>query len=134
MCALRDESARQVEERVSDIERWDEFGVGPSDVTGWQAISFDPFEAAMAHGDGFTPSSAVHYRHQLHKIARSWEHVSLATTEGLRWHRAAFSAKEAVRWRSRGCDMNTARARRAGYHIPSTRLENSGVPDGTALQ
>ena len=101
MCALRDEPALQVEEGVSDIERWDEFGVGPSDVTGWKAISFGPFEAVMAHGDGFTPSSAVHYRHQLRKVARSWEHVGLATTEGLRWHRAAFSANEAVRWRAR---------------------------------
>ena len=57
-------------------------------MTGWKAISFGPFEAAMAHGDGFTPSSAVHYRHQLHKIARSWGHVGFSTTEGLRWHRA----------------------------------------------
>jgi len=134
MCALRDERAPQVEERVSHIERWDEFGVARSEVTGWKAINFGPFEAAMAHGDGFTPSSAVHHRRQLHKVARSWEHVGLATTEGMRWHRAAFSANEAVRWRSRGCDMETARSRRAGYHIPPTRPENSGVPEGKALR
>jgi hypothetical protein len=39
-----------------DPENWEAFGVNSADVPQWQALGFGPFEAALTHGDGFTPS------------------------------------------------------------------------------
>jgi len=114
-----------------DAGRWEEFGLDSAKMAGWKAIGFDPFETAMAHGDGFTPSFAVHYRKQLHQTARSWERVGLDTAEGLRWHRAGFAAKEAVRWRSLGVDVEKASTRRAGYDDRSDGSE--GPPSVTDI-
>jgi hypothetical protein len=79
-------------------------------------LGFGPFGAALAHGDGFTPSFATHgYSHQLRKTADRWTRVGLDSAEGLRWHRAGFGIKEATRWRSRATDVESARNQRAGY-------------------
>jgi len=96
-------------------ENWDAFDVHPAQVAGWKMLGFDSFEAAMAQADGFTPVFAVHYRRQLRATAGRWRRVGLDSVDGLRWHRAAFVAKEATRWRALGVDVEAARGRRAGY-------------------
>jgi hypothetical protein len=102
---------------AGETPRWDELGVDPTLVDAWKDIGFSAFQAALAQGDGFTPSFAVHYRHQLQQVAESWVGAGLGSAEGLRWHRAAFSAREAVTWRSQSVDVDTAQARRAGYDV-----------------
>jgi hypothetical protein len=82
-------------------ENWEALGVDPA--------HFDPFEAAMAQGDGFTPAFAVHYRRQLRKTADCWSRVGLDSADGLRWHRAGFRAKEAKRWRLLNVDVEAAK-------------------------
>ncbi len=98
-----------------DDEVWEVFGVPLAEVTGWKALDFRPFEAALAHGDGFTPTAAVHYSRQLRKTADSWTRTGLDSVEGLHWHRAGFGATEAIRWRSESVGVETARRRRDGY-------------------
>ena len=101
---------------------WEALGVPLAEVTRWETLDFGPFEAALAHGDGFTPLSAVHYRRQLRKTADGWRRIGLATRSGLGWHRAGFGAKEATRWRSLGVDVDAARRRRDGYHPDRTEI------------
>ena len=96
-------------------EGWEVFRVPLAQVKEWKSLDFGPFEAALAHGDGFTPLNAVHYRRQLLKTAESWRRIGLDSIEGLGWHRAGFGTKEAIRWRSRGVDIETARGLRDGY-------------------
>ena len=106
-------SVRQ--EREPEPEVWAAFGVDAAQVAGWKALGFDPFEAALAQGDGFTPGIALHYRRQLRSTADRWRRADMDSPEGLRWHRAGFGAKEATRWRSLGVDVEAARSQRAGY-------------------
>ncbi|HZU80765.1 MAG TPA: hypothetical protein VE991_12685 [Acidimicrobiales bacterium] len=111
--------AVEVQEPGLSSYRFEELGIDAKDAADWSDVGFGPFEAALAHGDGFTPSIIEHYRHQLERIARSWAEVGLDCAEGLQWHRAGFAAKEAASWRAQGVDVETARARRAGYvHAP----------------
>ena len=104
-----------VEPPPASAGSWEDFGINPSEVPGWKAVGFGPFKASMAHGDGFTPTFAVHDGRQLGQMAASWTRVGLGTPEGLRWHRAGFTAKEAKHWRSLGVDVQVAKARRTGY-------------------
>ena len=97
-----------------DSGNWVTFGVRPAQVAGWEALGLEPFEAAMAQGDGFTPAFAVHYLRQLRATADRWRKVGLDSSDGLHWHRAGFGAKEATRWRALGVDADTARGER-GY-------------------
>jgi hypothetical protein len=115
MRALRNRPVKPDEEPGLAGEQWETFGVDPSQVTGWKAIGFGPFEAAMAQGDGYTPLGALHYERQLSKVATSWARVGLDTSEGLGWHRAGFAAKNASQLRAFGVDLGAARARRTGY-------------------
>jgi hypothetical protein len=101
-----------------DGDSWEALQVPLAEVAGWTALGFGPFGAAMARGDGFTPSFATHYRRQLRHTVNSWARACLDSTEGLRWHRAGFSAKEATRWRSLGVGVDSARSRRDGYGPP----------------
>jgi hypothetical protein len=100
---------------------WVDLGVHAEDVAAWKAEGFGRFDAALAQGDGFTPSIAVHYRRQLRRVARTWVRQGLDSLEGLRWHRAGFAAADALRWRSQGVDVATARIRRDGYERESAR-------------
>ncbi len=95
--------------------QWAELGVPAQDVAQWKAQGFGPFEAALAQGDGFSPSIVTHYRRQLLRIARAWERQCLDSAEGLHWHRAGFAVPDAVRWRAQGVDVATARIHRDGY-------------------
>jgi hypothetical protein len=95
------------------LEDWETLRVHPAQVEEWKRLGFDPFEAALAQGDGFTP--AFHYRRQLGTMADRWRRVGLNSVDGLRWHQAGFGVKEATRWRSLGVDVEAARGRRAGY-------------------
>jgi hypothetical protein len=112
---MKGEEMLQKKEGDPGSENWDVFGVHPAQVAGWKMSGFDSFEAAMAQGDGFTPAFAVHYRRQLRATAGRWRGVGLDCADGLRWHRAAFVAKEATRWRALGVDVEVARERRARY-------------------
>lgn len=98
---------------------WDELGVPAAEVKGWKALGFEPFEAALANGDGFPPLSAGHYSRPLRKTAERLRRAGLDSAEGLRWHRAGFGATEAARWRSAGVDLDTAKRRRDGYDRPT---------------
>lgn len=118
---VRDRRPLHVVEEQPDAPSWEELGVGPKEVAGWEAIGFGPFEAAMAKGDGFTASIAVHYRHQLQRLARSWERNGLGSAEGLRWHRAGFAVGEAKSWQRQSVDVETARAWRSGYEAGDRR-------------
>ncbi len=120
-------------ESDSEHEGWELFGVPVAEVPAWKALEFGPFDAALAHGDGFTPTDAVHYRRQLCKTANRWRRTGLASAEGLRWHRAGFAVTEAVRWRSLGVEVETARARRDGWGVGfSTRQSpQTEPPPGT---
>jgi len=100
---------------------WVDFGVHAEDVAAWKAEGFGPFDAALAQGDGFTPSISIHYRRQLRRVARAWVRQGLGSLEGLRWHQAGFAAADALRWRSQGVDVATARIRRDGYEQESAR-------------
>ena len=113
-------SLHVVEETV-DPASWEELGIDNAAIGAWDAIGFSPFEAALAHGDGYTPMMAVHDRRQLQKAARPWVQRGLDTLEGLHWHRAGFGVKEAMRWRTRGVDVKTARDRRPGYEPGRSR-------------
>ena len=96
------------------IEDWEVFCVHPTQVEEWKKLGFDPFEAALAQGDGFPPAVAAHYRRQLRATADRWRRVGLDSADGLRWHRAGFGAKRAARWRQLGVDLEAARGRRNG--------------------
>lgn len=102
-----------------DQDSWKEFGVPALEVQGWKALDFEPFAAALAHGDGFTPSNAIHSHRQLMKIAAAWRRVGMDSIEGLAWHRAGFGVKTAVQWHMDGVDVQTASKRRAGYLLAS---------------
>lgn len=102
-----------VEETVA-LALWEELGIDGAAVGAWDAIGFSPFEAALAHGDGYTPMMAVHSSRRLKRAARPWAQRGLDTLEGLHWHRAGFGVKEAMRWRTRGVDVKTARDHRPG--------------------
>lgn len=80
----------------------------------WGEAGFDPFEAALAHADGFTAAMAVHYRSGLRRVAEGWRAAGLADAEGLRWHMAGFSSGAARHWRDRGKTLDEVRPR-AGY-------------------
>lgn len=103
-----------------DSEGWEEFSIPPAEVEGWKALDFGPFEAALAHGDGFTPLNAIHSYRQLAKRAAGWRRVGMDSVEGVAWHRAGFGVKEAVRWNLAGVDVQTARRRRDGYSLART--------------
>ncbi len=94
---------------------WLDLGVRTEDVAQWRDEGFGAFEAALAQGDGFTPSMAVHHRRQLERVAHTWIRQGLDSVEGLEWHRAGFAAADAVKWRSQGVDLSTARIRRDGF-------------------
>ena len=104
-----------IREVQPDQQDWEEFGIDPADVVGWKGLGFSAFDAAMAQGDGYTPTVAAHYRRQLHKTADSWRRIGLDSDEGLHWHRAGFGVKEATRWRVLGVNVETARCLRDGY-------------------
>ena len=104
---------------------WIDLGVHAKDVAAWKAEGFGPFDAAMAQGDGITPTIAGPYRHQLRRTARRWVRQGLGSLEGPVWHQAGFTAADAQRWRSQGVDVATARIRRDGYGRGSTR---TGLP------
>jgi len=106
------------------LENWEAFSVDPAQVEEWKKLGFDPFEAALAQGDGFPPAVATHYRRQLRATADRWRRVGLDSADGLRWHRAGFGVKEATRWRLLGVDVEAARGRRAGYRM----TESSRTP------
>ena len=112
---MRRGGASVLQEGAPEPEPWEAFGVDPAHMAGWDTLGFDPFEAAMAQGDGFTPGFAVHYRRQLGATADRWRRVDLDSLDGLHWHRAGFDPKEATRWRSLGVDVEAARNQRAGY-------------------
>jgi hypothetical protein len=112
---MQDGPTEAVREQESEQEDWAEFGFEPADACGWQALGFGPFEAAMAHGDGYTPMFATHYTGPLQEMAASWARVGLGNPEGLRWHLAGFAAKEAIRWRKLGTDVEAARTQRSGH-------------------
>ena len=103
------------EAAASNPEDWEAFSIHSAHVAGWKALGFDPFEAAIAQGDGYTPLFAVDYRNQLRSTADRWKREGLPSEEALRWHQAGFGAKEATRWRSQGFDVEAARAQLAGY-------------------
>jgi hypothetical protein len=86
-------------------------GVPPGEIK-------EPFGAALARGDGFTPSFAVHYLRQLRRTIGAWSRASMDSSEGLRWHRAGFAARDATKWRSLGVDVDNARSRHGGYRAP----------------
>lgn len=115
MSTDREHSSLHVVEETVDPALWEELGIDSGAIGAWEAIGFSPFEAALAHGDGYTPMMAVHYRRQLQKAARPWVQRGLDTLEGLHWHRAGFGVKEARRWRTSGVDVKTARDRRPGF-------------------
>jgi hypothetical protein len=95
--------------------QWLDLGISAEDVSEWKANGFGAFEAALAQGDGFTPSFARHYRNQLRRIADTWIREGLDSVEGLHWHRAGFAAADAVQLRSQGVDVSTAQIRREGF-------------------
>ncbi len=99
-----------------DPMTWDEAGIDRESRAAWEELGFGPFEAALAHGDGFAPGFVSHYRASLDKTVEAWEQVGLATAEGLLWHQAGFSAREAERCRADGVDLETARRRRVGAY------------------
>lgn len=87
---------------------WSGLGVRADAVEAWQALGMDAFDAALAQGDGYGPTSARHYRSQLLAVAQTWRAAGLGDADGLAWHRAGFGAAEAVRWRARGMGLDTA--------------------------
>jgi hypothetical protein len=120
-----------VEEPEPGKEDWEAFGIDQGEASGWDALGFDAFDAALAHGDGFTPSFAVHYREQLLKTADSWRRMGLNSTEGLRWHRAGFAVKEATRWRSLRVNVEAARGLRDGYYQSRETIGGQHDPSKT---
>lgn len=125
MRPVRGVAAPVVAGEVEEDARWSDLGVRTEDVAEWKANGLGPFEAALAQGDGFTPTTVTHYRRQLRRIARPWARRGLDSREGLRWHQAGFAAGDALGWRSQGVDVATARIRRDGYGRGSTR---TGLP------
>jgi hypothetical protein len=87
---------------------WADFGVRAELEPAWQALGLQPFEAALAQGDGYGPESARHYLRQLRAVAATWRQVGLASAEGLQWHRAGFGAREAARWLDSGSSLDAA--------------------------
>jgi hypothetical protein len=94
---------------------WEAFDFDATQASDWGRTGFDAFEAALALGDGFNLTSAVHVRSLLHQTATDWRDAGLGCVEGLRWHQAAFSVKEALRWRARNHSVSLAMAIRDGY-------------------
>lgn len=119
-------------EQEPEVHRFEDLGIDAKEAAEWRAAGFGPFEAALAHGDGFTASIAVHYRHQLKQTARSWAREGLDSEEGLGWHRAGFTAKDAARWRAKGADVETARSRRSGYGTRELVREGAAPADRSA--
>jgi hypothetical protein len=85
---------------------WEAFGFDGSEESAWDRAGFDAFEAALAHGDGFTYTTAVHSRRMLHKIAADWRDAGLDCVEGLGWHQAGFTVTEALKLRERDHDVD----------------------------
>jgi hypothetical protein len=100
-------------------DEWDAFGFSESETIGWKHVGFDAFQAALAHGDGFTPVSAAHSHRFLLRTAAAWRDVGLDSTEGLRWHQGGFAPKEALHCRSNNHDVASARTTRDGYLKPA---------------
>ena len=78
---MRNEQTEARAEPAPEQENWEEFGFEPAEVPGWIALGFGPFEAAMAHADGYTPMFAAHYTGPLQKMAAFWTRVGLGTPE-----------------------------------------------------
>jgi hypothetical protein len=97
------------------LSDWEAFGFDTAPASDWATAGFDAFEAALALGDGFNLTSAVRERSLLHQTAGDWIDAELRSVEGLHWHQAGFSAKEALRWRARNHSVSSAMAIRAGY-------------------
>jgi hypothetical protein len=114
-CQARERPSVMTPSPTPPLEDWETLCVHPAQVEEWKSLGFDPFEAALAQGDGFPPAVASHSRRQLLATAHRWRQVGLGSADGLRWHRAGFGVKEATRWRSLGVDVEAASARRAGY-------------------
>jgi hypothetical protein len=87
---------------------YEDLGVPKAQVARWQELGFGPFEAALAHADGFTPASAPGVRHLLAETAERWAAVGLASAEGLAWHRAGFPPAEARRLLDAGVSLEEA--------------------------
>jgi hypothetical protein len=117
---MRNRHREFANEQGPQQQNWADYGFDSADACRWQALGFDPFEAAMAHGDGYTPMFATHYTGPLRAMASSWARVGLGTPEGLRWHLAGFAAKEAIRCRKLGTDVEAARTRRSGHDRAGT--------------
>ncbi len=107
-------------------EGWEELGVDAGEAAAGQAIGFGPFEAALAAGDGFTPSFAAHYRAQLRRTAQAWLRSGMGEVEALGWHRAGFGVGEALRWRARGAYPQEAARRAAGFSWSRGEGEGNG--------
>lgn len=97
-------------------EEWQELGVRDETVAAWKELGVDAFTAALAQGDGYGPSSARHYLGRLKEVVATWRSVDFATSDGLRWHRAGFGAREAGLWRDRGVGLDEA-ALEAGHRM-----------------
>jgi hypothetical protein len=102
------EVAQDEERRTTPGPTYEDLGVPKEQVARWQAAGFGPFEAALAHADGFTPQTALGVRHQLQETARRWAAVGLADAEGLAWHRGGFTPQEARRLLDAGMDLERA--------------------------
>lgn len=92
-------------------ESWDDLAVPANEVGEWKAIGFGPFQAALAHGDGFTPLIASHhvYQHQFARTTAAWRRRGVSPSEAIRWHRAGFAATEAARCQAAGVSLEAAR-------------------------
>lgn len=97
-------------------DAWEELGVRRETREAWKALAFEAFDAALAQGDGFGPSSARHHLPFLTHVASTWKSAGLASAEGLRWHRAGFGAGEAAEWLGKGVDLDAA-AVAAGHRM-----------------
>jgi hypothetical protein len=97
------------------IADWEAFGFDVPGASDWGRTNFDALEAAVALGDGFTLVSAVHARSMLHQTAAAWRDAGLGCVEGLHWHQAGFTSKEALRSRAGNHNVSSAMAIRDGY-------------------
>jgi len=88
-----------------DDGRWRELGFADEETSQWKALGLGPFEAAVARLDGLTPATARHHRHLLRATAARWAAADLDNPEGLRWHQAGFTARDAAALRASGVDL-----------------------------
>jgi len=69
-----------------DLSDWEALGFDTAPTSDWATVGFDAFEAALALGDGFNLTSAVHERSLLHRVAADWSEAELRSVEGLHWY------------------------------------------------